>query len=253
MDGAYSMRLLVSPSSIDEAIVCASAAEHLDIVDVKNPKEGSLGANYPWVISAIRKVVPADKCVSATLGDVPFKPGTVAQAGLGAAAAGATYIKAGLYGCATPEQAITVMKGLARAVKDYNPEAVVVAAGYADAHRIGCLNPLAIPYVALEAGADVAMLDTAIKDGTTLFSHVDVKQCELFVRNCHDHGISAALAGSIKVTHLDDLAAIGTDIVGVRGAVCQGGDRNSGVITKDLIAAFRQAMDRCMESAALLA
>ncbi len=244
------MRLLISPSSIDEAMVCASAAEYLDIVDVKNPKEGSLGANYPWVISAIRKVVPADKCVSATIGDVPFKPGTVAQAGLGAAVAGASYIKAGLYGCATPEQAIEVMKGLVRAVKDFNPEAVVVAAGYADAHRIGCLNPLTIPYVAHEAGADVAMLDTAIKDGTSLFTHVDVKQCELFVSRCHEYGLSAALAGSVKITQLKDFASIGTDIIGVRGAVCSGGDRNSGVIKEDLIAAFRQAMND-VEPAAL--
>lgn len=243
------MRLLISPNTVDEALVCASVAEYLDIVDVKNPKEGSLGANYPWVISEIRKVVPAEKSVSATLGDVPFKPGTVAQAGLGAAVAGADYIKTGLYGCTTPEQAVEVMKGVVRAVKDWNPAAVVVAAGYADASRVGCLNPLSVPEVARESNADVAMLDTAVKDGSSLFTHLSTEQCAEFVTRSHDYGLQAALAGSIKAEHLPDLTAIGTDIVGVRGAVCTGGDRNSGTIHAELIISFRQAIERSAKQA----
>lgn len=246
------MRLLISPNSVEEALVCASAAEYLDVVDVKNTKEGSLGANYPWVISAVRKAVPADKVVSATLGDVPFKPGTVAQAGLGATVAGAGYIKAGLYGCSTPEQGIEVMTGLVRAVRDYKRDAIVVAAGYADAYRVGSLNPMAIPYVAHKSQADIAMLDTAIKDGTSLFDHLNLDECAEFVRRAHGYGLQVALAGSVKVEHLKDLAAIGTDIVGVRGAVCDGGNRDTGRIQKELIVAFRQAITESCESAASL-
>ena len=44
------MQLLVSPSSISEAH-CSIAA---DIIDVKKPSEGSLGANFPWVIREIK-------------------------------------------------------------------------------------------------------------------------------------------------------------------------------------------------------
>lgn len=245
------MILLVSPNTVEEALVCASAARHLDIVDVKNTKEGSLGANFPWVISAVREAVPNDKLVSATVGDVPFKPGTVALAALGATVAGANYIKVGLYGCRTPEQAIEVMKGVVRAVKDYKPEAAVVAAGYADAHRVGSLSPMAIPHIAHVAGADVAMLDTAVKDGTSLLDHMSHNMRAEFVKHSHDHGLAAALAGSIKSCHLNDLAVIGTDIVGVRGAVCDGGDRNAGLIREGLIVAFRNALDDSVRTAAL--
>jgi (5-formylfuran-3-yl)methyl phosphate synthase len=238
------MRLLISPDNVDEAAVCAEAAEYLDIVDVKKPDEGSLGANYPWVIREIRALVPADIPVSATLGDVPYKPGTVAQAALGAACAGATYIKVGLMGCVTPGQGIEVMRGVRRAVKDYNPDALVVASGYADAHRVGCVSPLAIPYIAQESGSDVAMLDTAIKDGKSLFDHLPVDLCARFVALSHEADLLAALAGSVKAQHLEALTAIGTDIVGVRGAVCEGGDRNAGRIRPPLIAAFRAEMDR---------
>ena len=42
------MKLLVSPMNVQEAI--ASEQGGADIIDVKNPREGSLGANFPWVI-----------------------------------------------------------------------------------------------------------------------------------------------------------------------------------------------------------
>lgn len=238
------MLLLVSPDSVAEARDCALAAEHLDIVDVKKPDEGSLGANYPWVIREIRAAVPADKPISATVGDVPYKPGTVAQAALGAAVSGATYIKVGLYGCTTPSQAIEVMQGVVRAVKDHRPDAFVVASGYADAHRIGSVNPLALPDIAHRAGCDAAMLDTAIKDGTRLFDHVSPDACAEFVRRAHAADLLAALAGSVKAADLGTLTRIGTDIVGVRGAVCEGGDRTAGRIRPLLVAAFRAEMDR---------
>lgn len=236
--------LLISPDGLDEALDCVKAAEHLDIVDVKRPAEGSLGANFPWVIREIRAAVPADKPVSATVGDVPYKPGTVAQAALGAVVSGATYIKVGLYGCTTTEQATEVMRGVVRAVKDYRPDAFVVASGYADAHRIGCVNPLSLPDIARRSGSDAAMLDTAVKDGTRLFDHLPPDVCARFVKLAHEADLLAALAGSVKVGDLGVLTGIGTDIVGVRGAVCEGGDRDTGRIRPELVAAFRAEMDR---------
>ncbi|MEV0122133.1 (5-formylfuran-3-yl)methyl phosphate synthase [Streptomyces sp. NPDC050703] len=238
------MLLLISPDGVEEARDCAKAAEHLDIVDVKKPDEGSLGANFPWVIKEIRETIPANKPVSATVGDVPYKPGTVAQAALGAAVSGATYIKVGLYGCTTPDQAVDVMRGVVRAVKDHRPDALVVASGYADAHRIGCVNPLALPDIAHRSGADAAMLDTAVKDGTRLFDHLTQEVCARFVRLAHEADLLAALAGSVRTADLGALTRIGTDIVGVRGAVCGGGDRNTGRIQPHLVAAFRAEMDR---------
>ncbi|MEU1080773.1 (5-formylfuran-3-yl)methyl phosphate synthase [Streptomyces sp. NPDC005908] len=238
------MLLLISPDGVEEALDCAKAAEHLDIIDVKKPDEGSLGANFPWVIREIREAVPVDKPVSATVGDVPYKPGTVAQAALGAVVSGAGYIKVGLYGCTTPDQGIEVMRAVVRAVKEHNPDALVVASGYADAHRIGCVNPLAVPDIAARSGADAAMLDTAVKDGTRLFDHVPPDMCAEFVRLTHASGRLAALAGSVRQDDLAELTRIGTDIVGVRGAVCEGGDRNAGRIQPHLVAAFRAEMDR---------
>ncbi|HNS24866.1 MAG TPA: (5-formylfuran-3-yl)methyl phosphate synthase, partial [Methanobacteriaceae archaeon] len=97
------MLLLISPINTQEAQEAIDGGA--DIIDVKNPKEGSLGANFPWVIRSIREITPKDLMVSATLGDVPYKPGTVALAAAGAVLSGADYIKVGLYGTRNYDEA----------------------------------------------------------------------------------------------------------------------------------------------------
>src|SRR4029077_2095656 len=85
------MKVLISPTSLEEAeAVLAGGA---DIVDIKNPAEGSLGASFPWVIRGVAERLKGQPItLSATLGDLPHKPGTAALAALGAIQAGARYI-----------------------------------------------------------------------------------------------------------------------------------------------------------------
>ena len=68
------MKLLVSPVNKEEAIIASKGGA--DIVDVKNPKEGSLGANFPWIIKEIKEAVNGKQPISATIGDFNYKPGT---------------------------------------------------------------------------------------------------------------------------------------------------------------------------------
>ncbi|CAB3287723.1 (5-formylfuran-3-yl)methyl phosphate synthase [Methanocaldococcus lauensis] len=232
------MILLVSPIDVEEAK--EAIAGGADIIDVKNPKEGSLGANFPWMIKAIRKITPKELLVSATVGDVPYKPGTISLAATGAAISGADYIKVGLYGIKNYYQAVELMKNVVKAVKDIDDSKIVVAAGYADAHRVGAVEPLIIPKIARDSGCDVAMLDTAIKDGKSLLDFQTKEILEEFVNECHEYGLKCALAGSIKKEHIPILKSIGTDIVGVRGAVCKGGDRNNGRIDRNLVKELKE-------------
>ena len=80
-----------------------------DIIDVKNPQEGPLGANFPWVIKRIREITPKNIQVSCTLGEVPNLPGSISLAALGAASLGVDYIKVGLYGFKTSQEAICLV------------------------------------------------------------------------------------------------------------------------------------------------
>lgn len=211
-----------------------------DILDVKNPKEGSLGANFPWAIRSVAVLAAGKVPVSATIGDLPYKPGTASLAALGAAHAGADYVKAGLLGAKTPAEALEMLAGIVRAVKDYDASKKVVAAAYSDYARAGSLTPAELPDAAASAGADVIMVDTAKKDGRSTFEFMSADELKGFVDAGHDLGMEVAIAGTIGFTDLEMLRGIAPDIIGVRGAVC-GGDRSSSV-RRDLVDKLKRAL-----------
>jgi uncharacterized protein (UPF0264 family) len=230
------MKILISPVSLDEAR--AVVAGGADIVDLKNPTEGSLGASFPWIIRSVAEsLAGAPVTVSATLGDLPHKPGTAALAALGAIAAGAGYVKAGLHGTRDHRQALEVMQAVVRTCRESGREVTAVAAGYADYRRFDGLDPLTIVRVAAESGADLAMLDTAIKDGRTLFEALSEDELAAFVGAARAAGLRVALAGSLGLGHLAALRRLAPDVVGIRGAVCPGQDRGAAIDAR-LVRAF---------------
>jgi len=236
------LKLLISPVNENEAV--EAIAGKADIIDVKNPREGSLGANYPWVISRIRQLAPKEIEVSCTIGEAPSLPATMSLAALGAASTGVNYIKAGLWGLKTTEEAVYQLQNISRAVKESYPSLNVVATGYADAERIGTVNPMFIPEIAYKANADFAMLDTAIKDGKSLFTFLEKDQLETFISKARDFGLKTALAGSLSKEDLPTIKELGPDVVGLRGAACANGDRANGQITREKVQELASILKR---------
>jgi (5-formylfuran-3-yl)methyl phosphate synthase len=232
-NGGYEVKLLIS--SADEKEAAEAVAGGADIVDVKNPWEGALGASFPWTIRSIRQIVPANVEVSCTIGDLPNLPGSVSLAALGAAMTGVDYIKVGLGGAKTQEDAVFLLANAVKAAKQHNRTVKVVAIGYADAERVGKISPLFVPRIAEKAKADVAMVDTAVKDGRDLFTFLTSEQIGRIVEDAHDRGLLVALAGSLKKEQLSSVFALKADIVGLRGAACTNGDRVNGQITKESV------------------
>jgi (5-formylfuran-3-yl)methyl phosphate synthase len=220
------MQLLVSPSSIDEARHSGAA----DIIDVKKPSEGSLGANFPWVIREIKQF--SKKPVSAAIGDFDFKPGGASLAAYGAACAGADYVKIGL-AFEGAGQARELISAVVKAVKDEFPEKKVVIAAYSDYERMHSISPFEMAPIAANCGADLAMVDTGIKDRKSTFAFMDEETLRSFTETNRSLGLGTALAGALKFEDIDALKRINPDIIGVRGMVC-GGDRNA-VVREDLI------------------
>ena len=227
------MKLLVSVVDAGEAREAAMAGA--DIVDVKNPAEGSLGAPSPAVIAGVRAAVPAELPVSAAIGDMPNLPGTAALAALGAARSGATFVKVGLWGVSTEADAVALL----RAVVDGVPDAVVVAAAYADARRVphAPLSPELLPRVALAAGAGVCLLDTAVKDGRGLLEWLSPDALAAFAAEAHAAGLQVALAGALRLEDLPVVRDTGADIAGVRSAACRDG-RRSGPLDAERVRAL---------------
>lgn len=222
------MKLMISVR--DEQEATAALAGGADIVDVKNPAEGSLGAGRPETIAAIVRTVRGAAPVSASIGDVPNLPGTVALAGLGAATCGVRLVKVGLLGARTGAEAANLLDAVSGALRMANGTVGLVACAYADAALVGSLDPLELPEAAAPF-VEGCLIDTAIKDGRTLFQCLPEETITRFIRQCHDRGLFCALAGSLQQADLSRALALGADIVGVRTAACEGGQRSGSIST----------------------
>ena len=232
------MKLLVTVVDADEARAAAVAGA--DIVDVKNPAEGSLGAPVPAVIADVRAIVPAELPVSAAIGDMPNLPGTAALAALGAARSGATFVKVGLWGVTTEPDAIALLRAVRDAVAGV-PGTVVVAAAYADAVRAAHapLAPALLAGVARAAGVETCLLDTAVKDGRGLLTWLSPATLTALVTDAHAAGLRVALAGALRAEDLPVIRDTGADIAGVRSAACHDAERE-GSLDPERVRALRR-------------
>jgi uncharacterized protein (UPF0264 family) len=233
------LKLLVSVVNKTEAL--DSIKGGADILDVKNPKEGSLGANFPRVIKEVKDVTPENLELSATIGDLPNLPGTASLAALGAAVSGVDYVKAGLFGVKTCEEATVLMTEVVRAVKEYDGSLKTIASGYADFREVGCVSPLELPLVANKAGADGVLVDVKVKNGkSNLFSFLTDENLKELVKKAHNYNLLAALAGSLDTQDIQRVFSLGADIIGVRGAVCTKKDRVTGKLEREKVIEFAE-------------
>ncbi len=231
-------RLLVSVFEVEE--VAAALAGGADIVDVKNPAEGSLGAASPALLRAVARRIEGRAVLSAALGDAPHLPGTLALATAGAAGCGAEYVKVGLLGSSRFDDAVTLLREVQRAATGNGAATRVVAVAYADAARVGGLPPGELPRAAAHAGVHGVMLDTAVKDGASTLDHLGEQGVAVFLEEALSLGLETALAGALRIQEILRIAGLGAQVVGVRGSACDGG--RTGRVSAARVRALRAAL-----------
>lgn len=225
-------KLMVSVVDRVEALEAVKGGA--DIVDVKNPVEGALGAQRPWVVKQVRASLPKHFELSVTLGDLPYIPGTASLAAVGAAVLGADYVKIGLLGARRLEEAAQMIKAAKTSMEALNLKAKIVACGYADHAEHGCLNPLLLPKAAYEAGADGILVDVKCKDSSrNLFSCLSRENLRKLVVEAQGFGLFAALAGGLNLKTLTECVKLGADVVGLRrGVLSADGKISRGLVAK---------------------
>jgi hypothetical protein len=232
------MKLLISVTSAIEAQAAYQGGA--DIIDVKNPAEGALGAASVSALRDIRATLPSEIILSAALGESNSAPGVLALAAYGAASFGVRYVKVGLL-TPVPTEAITLLQQVQAALHLANPECALIAVGYADATEIGALPWKLLPEVARAARIHGCMIDTALKDGRRLFDHCSEAALTHWLAECRTAGLLCALAGSLSTADLPALHRLRPDVAGFRRAACWG-DRVNGQVQADLVAALRAGL-----------
>ena len=208
-------RLLVSVRNATEAeVACAAGA---DLIDIKEPARGPLGAADAAVIEAVVAKLRGRLPVSVALGEL------TEDAGLANDLAGRVqYAKFGLAGCHDLAAWLPRWRSAIRRL----PRGVVpVAVAYADWRRAAAPDPRKVLEQASRLGCGAILLDTFDKSRGPLTEHVDWKDLGAFISAAGARGLLSVVAGGLDVETIAHVLQLSPDYVAVRGAVCVGDRR----------------------------
>jgi uncharacterized protein (UPF0264 family) len=223
--------MLASVNSVEEAVLVLN--ENVDIIDLKQPALGALGA---LEVSLVKEIVARinGRCpVSATIGDLPMLPDIVVTAVKAMSDTGVDFIKIGFFpGDDWPGTLDKLATLLSQNIGPINLIAVVFADTQPDFAIIAELKT---------AGFKGVMLDTMHKKNGSLTQVMTKTNLEKFVRLARSHQLLCGLAGSLKLEDIAELLTYQPDYLGFRGALCQDKIRTA-QLNKQSILQIKQAM-----------
>lgn len=205
--------MLASVADLSEAHIVTAAGA--DIVDLKNPAAGALGALSPAIVRAVVADLNGAVAVSATVGDLALDdPAAIVNAVAVMAATGVDYVKLGWFAGARQADCLAALQPLCAAglrlvivmFADRQPDIAWLARFRA-------------------AGCAGVMLDTAAKSSGGLRDHLHPGALADFVRRARGLDLLTGLAGSLVAADVAPLLALQPDYLGFRGALCAQGQR----------------------------
>jgi (5-formylfuran-3-yl)methyl phosphate synthase len=204
-------QLLVSVRDAQEAQIALD--QGVDLIDVKEPLAGPLGAARVEVIESIAAYVAGRVPLSAALGELLDGPNISHQLNRCV-----QYAKFGLAGCGSRadwgDRWRLAIDRLSSAVQ---PVAVV----YADWKRADAPPPRAVLRHAAELGCRTILVDTFDKRHGSLLASFTLEDVARFIGQAQASRMLCVLAGSLGRREIQQLLPLGPDVVAVRGAACR--------------------------------
>jgi dihydroneopterin aldolase len=199
-------KMLASVTGKAEAeIVIANGA---DIVDLKDPRTGALGALPIATIRQTIETIARRRPTSAVCGDLPMQPETIHDKVLEIASTGVDYVKVGFFPADNTAACAWALADLAKKSK-------LIAVLFADRKPDLDLLPLFA-----EHGFHGIMIDTADKSNGRLLDHMPPERVPGFVAGAKRLGLTVGLAGSLEAPDVPRLLSSKPDFLGFRRALC---------------------------------
>ena len=206
-------QLLISVKNTQEAKMALDAK--VDIIDLKDPNVGALGALDLEVTKEIVRLVNSSKPVSATVGEQHKSVDALMLDIKARTDTGVDVIKIAVSDLFEAVNFFDEISKLSHAgIK-------IIAVFFADE----VMNLAVLPALK-NAGFYGAMLDTKNKQNNLL----QVQQqhnLRLFIQQCHNYQLKSGLAGSLQPQHIDLLLKINPTYIGFRGGVCENSCRET--------------------------
>lgn len=219
--------MLASVRNLAEARLALAAGA--DIIDLKEPSAGSLGALDITIIKAVATAIAGTCPVSATIGDMPMQPDLIYDKVIQVAMTGVDYIKIGLLPDAGAKNVIAKLSEISARYK-------LIAVMFAD--KIAspdCIDMLK------NAGFSGIMLDTFDKHRGSLTGIMSTSAISSFVHSVRNLEMLCGLAGSLSLADIPVLLPLQPDYLGFRGALCNQQDR-TGLLNESAILQIKTAL-----------
>jgi dihydroneopterin aldolase len=207
-----------------------------DIIDLKDARQGALGAvSLDSARQAIAAVAGRSE-TSAALGDPPYDEEGLLENARALAAMGVDTVKLAV-------DANTLDRfgeSLSRVAREVGLVGMMFADEKPDFALLARL---------WELGFKGAMLDTRDKTRGRLSAHLEVVQVNEFCTQCRSLNLISGLAGSLEAPDVPRLLLVRPDVLGFRGALCDARDRRAAidpaavVLIRDLIPRERPIPD----------
>jgi uncharacterized protein (UPF0264 family) len=238
--------LLVSVRSAAEAR--AALAGGADIIDVKEPDRGSLGAANKETISEIVRAVDGRALVSAAMSELAELHESQNDASGRSLPEGVSLFKLGLARCGAIHDWQSRWQKVTTAVISQAPteKPEPVAVVYADWRAAQGPPPSDVLNLAIQNDCPALLIDTWDKSGGELFDHWPTDSLEIFLAKVRLHNIAVVLAGSLTGKSISRAARLAPDLVAVRTAACEGG--RQGTVSENKVRELKIAIKTAIKN-----
>ncbi len=241
--------LLVSVRNAEEAATAVLAGA--DLIDVKEPLAGSLGAASPDAVADVMLTVGGRRPTSIAPGELRENVAWSQYAERLSQVNLPRFVKFGLAGCWRPrpdKERDELIERWRTALAPLPATVGPVAVLYADWQAAESPPPEIILHCAKELHCRALLIDTFDKRGPGLLGVLPLDELADCVRAARDADMLVVLGGQIREEYLVRLLAMEPDYIAVRGAVCRG-DR-TGAVDRARVEHFRSRMIRAASGAA---
>ncbi|RLA17184.1 MAG: hypothetical protein DRQ62_15280 [Gammaproteobacteria bacterium] len=212
-------KMLASVNSLQEAQIVQQT--DVDIIDLKQPTLGALGALDTAQVKKIVTALAQSHAVSATVGDLPMQADLIISAVQNMANTGVDFVKIGFFPDQDWHDVIKNLQSLIQqslAQKPLRLIAVLFADQQPDLETVELFS---------QAGFEGVMLDTMDKSRGSLTQVMPLAVIQDFVKSSKQHHLLCGLAGSLRATDVPALRLLGADYLGFRGALCAAHQRTA--------------------------
>ncbi len=231
-------QLLVSIKSVEECLIALNAG--VDILDLKDPENGALGALdlavSAQIVAKTQQYNQLNKTnnphyspilTSATVGEQHIDLNDLMQSVMQRLAIDIDIIKIAVSSLeAMPNWKINFDIQVIKAVK---PNIKLVAVFFADQEvNLRLLETLN------DMGFYGAMLDTSSKQHD-LLTVCSMQALQIFTQSCKKNALKSGLAGSLKPQHIECLSVVSPFYIGFRGGVCESDARNNALMMHKVV------------------